>query len=352
MGNYRDGRIAELSELLEKGVQEIFESRTYAEWLAFSAKFSIYSVDNQVLIFRQMPNATYVMGYKGWQGLGRNVKKGEKGIRILAPSIKELKKPNGEKETVIPYYFPVYVFDVSQTDGRAIPTPAAELTQGVSGYSRFLEALVSASPFSVEFKPLGEGMNGYCDFKNGKIVIRAGMGQAQSAKTLIHEIAHAGMHQPVGISGAAKSKGTKELEAESAAFIVCAHFGIDTSAYSFGYIAAWSQFKDASELKASMERIQEQSSELVGRIERHMGASSPELSKDSELTGRIAESIQSNAGAPASEAGGHKSKPRLDFLLAQARARADEYNSRAKGEASQDSQETRARIRARGREGR
>jgi len=272
MGDNLAERIKELSGLVEQGVREAFSSGAYEEWLSLAAKFPTYSLSNQMLIYSQMPGASYVMGYKGWQGgFGRHVKKGEKGIAIFAPALKEAENAGGEKERQAAYFFPVHVFDVSQTDGPPLPNIAPELKQSVDGYPRFIEALKAASPFPIEFRPLEGGVRGYCDFGSEKIVINAGMSEAQAAKTAIHEITHVALHAPVQRLDAAKGRNAKEVEAESAAYIVCAHFGIDTSAYSFGYIASWSSGKGLGELKASMERIQKHSSDLIKRIEANIG---------------------------------------------------------------------------------
>ena len=240
----------------------------------------------------------------------------------------------------------MFVFDVSQTDGKPLPMASKELTQRVDGYKRFLEALIKISPFKVEFMPLKEG-NSYCDFKNGKIVIRAGMGQAQTAKALIHEITHTRLHAPVHRLDAVKSKRTKTLEAESAAYIVCSHYGIGASAYSFAYVAAWSRYKGTSELKASMERIKKHSTDLIKSIESGMAAIGP-LEKAQPLASaqRAAESLPSAREAPTimDMAGG--SRPEAQSRLADAKARAAERNA-PKPEASKPS----GRERPEGRDG-
>ncbi len=262
--------IEEITKELEKGVKELYNSDNYKTYLDFMGKFHNYSVNNSILIYLQMPEASLVAGYQAWQKkFGRQVKQGEKGIRILAPvphkMKKEVKTADGdweEKEITWNTFRPVCVFDVSQTEGNEIPEICKDMTGKVDGYDELIEKLIAVSPVKVEYEDIkNEAVKGYFNGQENKIAIRKGMSQEQTVKTLVHEIAHSMMHGKDGEEKEADRQ-TKEVQAESVAYTVCKMFGMNTDEYSFGYIAGWSAGKDAKELTASMEVIRKTANKI------------------------------------------------------------------------------------------
>lgn len=270
---------------LKQGVQSLFHSEQYEAYLKTMSKFHEYSVNNTILICMQRPDASYVAGYQAWQkSFKRQVRRGERGIKILAPCpyqvTVEQNKLDPQTQRLVTEqveitqvaFKPVTVFDISQTEGEPLPQLGVHaLTGSVEHYAAFLEALKAVSPYPVVFTEITTGAKGYCSYKKGQIMVCEGMSQAQTVKTAIHEISHAMLHAPaVGDSGASQSSSpdrhTREVEAESVAYVVCQHFGIDTSEYSFGYVAAWSSGRDARELKASLETIRQTASTLISDI--------------------------------------------------------------------------------------
>lgn len=295
-------KVQEITEKLEQGIKELFESEKYKSYLNTMSKFHQYSFNNTMLIAMQKPDATLVAGYKAWQkNFERHVKKGEKGIRILAPSPYKIKEEqekldpitqellldkNGkpvmeEVEITIPSFRVVPVFDVSQTEGRELPDMEVnELLGSVEDYEIFMQALTGVSSVPIGYEEIEGEARGYFDKAAHRIAIQEGMSESQTVKTAIHEIAHAKLHdreqsQEIG-EVMAKDRNTKEVEAESIAYTVCRHFGIDTSDYSFGYIAGWSSGKDMKELKSSLDTIRRAASELITDIEGKL----QELQKD------------------------------------------------------------------------
>ena len=280
MSNKND-KLNETIEKLEQGILNIFNSQDYKNHLKVMSKFHNYSFNNQILIYLQNPNATFLKGYKGWQNeFDRQVKKGEKGITILAPiPIKkeieiEKKDEKGnivkEKENVeILLFKPVTVFDISQTQGREIENLhlVEELKFDVSNFNSFFNILKSVSPVKIDFENIENGVKEYYHISENRIAINNGMSKAQTIKTAIHEIVHSILHNKELTEETNLSKNTKEIEAESVSYIVCNHFNIDTSDYSFGYIASWSENKELQELKNSLEIIKNTSSELIENIE-------------------------------------------------------------------------------------
>ena len=294
-------RIKEITAGIEKGIQELFESDRYRNYLTTMSRFHRYSLNNIMLIHAQKPDATLVAGFNKWKNsFGRHVKKGEKGIQILAPTPYKIKQEeqkldpdtklplldeNGEpvteeKEVTIPMFKVVSVFDVSQTDGRPLPQISSTLTGDVAGYEVFLEALHRTSPVPISFQAMEPGMDGYFAPKKQKIFLREGMSQVQTICAAVHEIAHSKLHDYEHMTELAddgetilvpgeKSRNTEEVEAESVSYAVCQYFGIETADNSFGYIAAWSQGKELKELRASLETINKTSSELISGIEKH-----------------------------------------------------------------------------------
>lgn len=280
-----EDKTKELLEKLEKGIQDLYSSEKYITYLKTLSKFHNYSFNNTLLIALQKPSATYVAGFNSWKNsFKRHVNKGEKGIQILAPAPYKTtiemdkidpitKKPvlgaDGKPvtemvEVIKPYFKPVYVFDVSQTSGEPLPTIANELKADVENFNQFYKSLEMISPFPMEKENITSGAKGYCDPENKRIAINNGMSEAQTIKTAIHEISHSILH---AVNGDKKDSRTREVEAESIAFVVSSHFGIDTSDYSFGYIAGWSSGKELKELKNSLDTIQKTANDLIKNIE-------------------------------------------------------------------------------------
>jgi len=260
----------EITKELERGVKELLASDKYKEYLNFMSKFHDYSVNNSILIFLQMPQATMVAGYQAWQNkFKRQVRKGEKGIRILAPCphkyIKQIEDENGNKEEHEfnwTSFRPVSVFDISQTDGDEIPEICNDLTGNVEGYKELVDKLIAVSPVRVSFEPINSAAKGYFNDVDNKIVVRAEMSEEQTVKTLVHEIAHSLLHGKEGEEKEAERR-TKEVQAESVAYTVCRMLGMNTEEYSFGYIAGWSKGKDAKELSANMETIRRTANKIM-----------------------------------------------------------------------------------------
>ena len=284
-------KVKEITDRLEEGLKELFEGEKYKSYLNTMSKFHNYSANNIQLIEMQCPGATYVAGYKKWQKeFERHVNKGERGIRILAPAPYKIKEEQEkidpvtnepvldrdgmpvmeEVEIKIPAFRVVTVFDYSQTDGKELPGLGVnELHGEVERYQDFMEALSRVSPVPIRYEGMEGDRKGYFIDLNRPIAIKEGMSEAQTAKTGVHEVAHAKLHakEIEQETGTVKDRETKEVEAESIAYTVCQHFGIDTSDYSFGYIAGWSSGKEMPELKSSLDTIRRTSSELIKGIE-------------------------------------------------------------------------------------
>lgn len=276
-----------LTEQLEKSIQNFMESEKYKAFLSSMAKFHNYSLNNQILIAVQKPDSTLCAGYTTWQKQNRYVKKGEKGIRIICPSpykkeyLKDvIDKTTGKPELlsdgrtkqeivqkVIPFFKVGYVYDISQTEGQPLPE-IADILEGDldEGLKSLKEAMLQASPVPVCFQPIDGETNGFYSPAAGEIVVDSTLSEKQSLKTLIHETAHALLHNPEA-SSSQPTRETKEVEAESVAYVVCQYFGLDTSDYSFGYIAGWSSGKGTPELKASLENIRNTSNEIISNVE-------------------------------------------------------------------------------------
>lgn len=253
---------------LEKGVREVFHSARWKEYLSCMARFPSYSFSNILLICRQKPNAAFVAGYRVWQEFDRYVRKGEKGIRILAP-LKRKRTEDAEEneEENIPYgYRTVSVFDISQTEGKPLPMPVRSLPSLTEEDPMFLQALLLIAPCPVYFDETPEGVNGMYRPLENTIIIQKNLSSAQNIKTLLHEIAHAILHADSNDSSH-EERMKREIEAESIAYTVCARYELDTSAYSFGYIASWSKDQELSELKESMRTIQKTAEHLIEMID-------------------------------------------------------------------------------------
>lgn len=255
--------IKEITDKLEQGVKDVFDSETYAEYLRFMGRFHKYSANNSLLIYLQKPDASLVAGYQTWlKQFGRQVRKGEKGITILAPCPHKFKKRREEEdgtvtEEEIRYttFRATTVFDISQTDGDPVPeSPCKLLTGDVEEYEALMGKLEEVAPVPVCYEEIQTGANGYFSRVEGRIVVDSRLGQMQTLKTMIHEIAHAILHGE-GAELEKADREMKEVQAESVAYTVCEALGLDSSDYSFGYIAGWSSGKDAKELTASLEVI-------------------------------------------------------------------------------------------------
>lgn len=274
-------RVKELTDQLEEGLLTLKDSETYKAYLTCMSKFHNYSFNNTLLIMMQKPEATYVAGFQSWKkNFKRNVKSGEKGIKILAPAPikrkveREKTDVNGNKvveevEMTLPRFKPVTVFDVSQTEGEPIPELLYELDGTVNGYDNMKQALCELSHVPIAEREIADGAKGYFSPSEQIIVIKKDMPQIQTIKTMLHEIAHSLLHDYTKITEVTdkKDRNTKEVEAESVAFTVCKHFGIDTDDYSFGYILGWSKDTTLQEFRKSLETIQTCASLIIGKVE-------------------------------------------------------------------------------------
>ena len=290
-------KLKEITDRLEQGITELFDSERYREYLRVMSKFHNYSFNNTLLIAMQKPDASLVAGFSAWKNnFGRNVIKGQKGIKIIAPSPYKVKqemkkidphtqqpiigkdgKPvTEEKEITIPAYKVVSVFDVSQTEGRELPDIAVdELTGDVERYRDFFAALEKTSPVPIGFEQIPGSSHGYYHLEDKRIAIQEGMSELQTLKTAIHEIAHAKLHDidlnaPENEQQPRVDRRTREVEAESVAYTVCQHYGLDTSDYSFGYVAGWSSGRELSELKSSLETIRSAAAEIINSIDENL----------------------------------------------------------------------------------
>ena len=267
-------QVNEIMEQLEKGVTELFESEKYKEYLTCMSKFHSYSLNNTMLIAMQKPDATLVAGYNAWRDKhGRIVRKGEKGIKILAPYTYKVEvdiEVEGENPKKVEKrgFKPTYVFDVSQTEGKDLPTIVVnELSGDVNDYDKLFRALRLVCPVRVDFEDIGTGAKGYYNTTEKRIALKTGMSQIQTIKTLAHETAHAMLHSKEAMDpDHPVDQRTREVEAESVAFTVCKKYGLDTDDYSFGYIAGWSSDKDAKELRSSLERIRATADKMITGI--------------------------------------------------------------------------------------
>ena len=289
-------RMKEITDKLEAGIQALFESEQYKNYLTAMSKFHNYSFNNTLLIAMQKPDASLVAGYNKWKDeFERHVKRGERAIKILAPAPYKVRRqvekldasgrpipgPDGkplteEQEVTVPAFKVVSVFDVSQTEGREIPDIAVdELTGSVERYQDFFAALERTSPVPIAFEDIESGAHGYYHLEEKRIAIDEGMSELQTLKTAIHEIAHATLHAvdkdaaPEELADRPDRR-TREVQAESVAYAVCQHYGLDTSDYSFGYVAGWSSGKELSELKASLETIRATANDLITKIDGHL----------------------------------------------------------------------------------
>jgi antirestriction protein ArdC len=337
-------KLKEITDRLEQGITELFDSERYKEYLRVMSKFHNYSFNNTLLIAMQKPDASLVAGFTAWKNqFQRNVKKGEKGIKIIAPSPFKIKqetekidpqtqkpvigrdgKPvTEEKEITIPAYKVVSVFDVSQTEGKELPDIAVDaLTGDVEQYSDFFAALEKTSPVPIGFEKIEGGAHGYYHLEDKRIALDEGMSELQTLKTAIHEIAHAKLHDidlnaPKDEQQPRVDRRTREVEAESVAYTVCQHYGLDTSDYSFGYVAGWSSGRELAELKSSLETIRSAAADIINSIDGHIA----ELQKQHE-----AEKAAPDLAA-VQEAQSEKTDPPLTDLQKKAAAIAEKYEA-------------------------
>ena len=308
-------KMKEITDRLEQGILGLYESDRYADYLRTMSKFHDYSLNNTILIAMQGGNL--VKGYKQWEKeFDRHVKPGEKAIKILAPSPFTVKKQvekidpdtqkpvfdkdgkpvTEEKEIQIPAFRVVSVFDISQTEGKELPALTYELTGNVEQYKDFFAALEKTSPFTMGFEALSGSVKGRCNYEEKRIIINEGMDELQNIKTAIHEIAHATLHDTALAMPERPDRRTREVQAESVAYAVCQHYGLDTSDYSFGYIAGWSSGKELAELKGSLETIRSTAAKLIDTIDGHFAEI--QKTQDKEQT---TEQAQPEAEAPAPE---------------------------------------------------
>ena len=337
-------KLKEITDRLEQGITELFDSERYKEYLRVMSKFHNYSFNNTLLIAMQKPDASLIAGFTAWKNqFQRNVKKGEKGIKIIAPSPFKIKqemekidpqtqkpvigkdgKPvTEEKEITIPAYKVVSVFDVSQTEGKELPDIAVDaLTGDVEQYSDFFAALEKTSPVPIGFEKIEGGAHGYYHLEDKRIALDEGMSELQTLKTAIHEIAHAKLHDidlnaPKDEQQPRVDRRTREVEAESVAYTVCQHYGLDTSDYSFGYVAGWSSGRELAELKSSLETIRSAAADIINSIDGHIA----ELQKQHE-----AEKAAPDLAA-AQEAQSEKADPPPTDLQKKAAAIAEKYET-------------------------
>ena len=332
-------KLKEITDRLEQGIAELFDSERYKEYLRVMSKFHNYSFNNTLLIAMQKPDASLVAGFSAWKNnFGRNVMKGQKGIKIIAPSPfkirqevekidphtqkpiigKDGKPVTEEKEVKIPAYKVVSVFDVSQTEGKELPDIAVdELTGDVDRYKDFFAALEKTSPVPIAFENIGGGSHGYYHLEDKRIAINEGMSELQTLKTAIHEIAHAKLHD-IDLNAPKDEqprvdRRTREVEAESVAYTVCQHYGLDTSDYSFGYVAGWSSGRELSELKSSLETIRSAAAEIINSIDENLAelqkAQDKEQTAGQEQTTREGQEAAPQPEAPAKADTAGKEQP-------------------------------------------
>ena len=300
-------KLKEITDRLEQGIKELFDSDRYKEYLRVMSKFHNYSFNNTLLIAMQKPDASLVAGFQSWKNnFKRNVVKGEKGIKILAPSPFKIKqemekidpatqkpiigadgKPvKEEKEITIPAFKVVSVFDVSQTEGKELPDIAVDMLTGdVERFKDVFAALEKTSPVPIGFEKIEGNSHGYYHLEEKRIAIDEGMSELQTIKTAIHEIAHAKLHDinpnaPQEEQADRPDRRTREVQAESVAYAVCQHYGLDTSDYSFGYVAGWSSGRELDELKSSLETIRSTAAEIINSIDKHLQEIQKERDKE------------------------------------------------------------------------
>lgn len=320
--DYYEMKRAELKEItdkLEQGVADIFASDRYKEMLDMIAKFPEYSANNSLLILLQRPDAQLCQSYTGWKSMDRYVKKGEKGIKILAPTPytvlrdepkldaggKQIYDKDGEavmetKEIKVTGFKVVNTFDISQTEGKELPSIGVEeLTGDVNNYGMMFQALVDTCPVPIAFEKISGGAKGYYYLVEERIAIQEGMSEVQTVKTAIHEMAHQKLHAHQE-KDQKQTRNSKEVEAESVAYTVCQHYGIDTSDYSFSYVVGWSEGKETPELKASLETIRKTAAEMIHAIDEKMKELQAEKTKEQSSEKATVPAKETEKSAPES----------------------------------------------------
>ena len=349
----RADELQQITDKLEKGVVEVFQSDRYKQFLDTMAKFPRYSVNNSLLIMMQKPAAQLCQSFTGWKQMGRYVKKGEKGISILAPApykiMKEQTKlddkgrpvfdangdPIKEKvEVTIKAFKVVKTFDLSQTEGKELPTIGpSKLSGSIEEYPKFLQALTEISPVPVTFEAVDGGAKGYYHLEDKKIVVQDGMSEVQTIKTLLHEMAHQKLHDKDNVPESQDiTRNGKEVEAESVAYVVCQHYGINTSDYSFSYVAGWSEGKETPELKASLDKIRQTASEFICQIDQKMELYKEDKEQVQGLASKIIERAKELGFVPVTpECQERAPNPELQGIVNKALEDLDKKRTRTKG---------------------
>ncbi len=308
MTGKREEQLKEITERLEQGVKDLFTSEKYTEYLKTMSQFHNYSFNNTLLIAMQKPESTLVAGYGTWsKKFHRQVKRGEKGIKIIAPvPIREKEevekfdpetnepvlRPDGQPETeevehIIPRFRVATVFDISQTYGDPLPElDAPELMGSVENFDIFMEAIRMVSPAPMHYAEIEGDSKGYYSNVNKEIVIREGMSEKQTMKTAVHEVTHAMCHDRDLMEelGEKKNKMTIETEAESVAFTVCSFFNLDVSDYSFPYLAGWASSMEMKELRSSMDFIRKTAGSFIDSMVENIQKLQKEKEAERELT--------------------------------------------------------------------
>lgn len=339
----RKEKIDALLSRVSEGVAGVFDSKNYRDYLTTMSKFHNYSARNCILIHLQNPEATTVAGFEAWKKFDRNIKRGEHGIQVIACAVKDtvINTPvmDGSGNPVLgengkqsysqhteskPYFFPAHVFDVSQTHGKDLPELTPELKGSVENFGAMMFALNSVSPYPIGYEDMKGKTKGYTDHAQNRIFLKSGMDQAQTLKTAVHEITHADLHGAKA-KGAAKSE--KEVQAESVAFVVCSHYGLDTSQYSFPYIAAWSRGREVSELTGSLTVIQKQANDLIYRIDAGLEQLQKEKTRQQAQTGKPAAGQSLETKNEPRGDGQQKPRDSMANIMAAAKAKADTQNA-------------------------
>lgn len=325
-------KMKELTDRMEQGVKEVFESGAYENYLKVMSKFHRYSYRNTVLIWMQNPDATYVAGYDAWKNdFNRYVKKGEKGIRIFAPSeykiqreqqkidpVTNLPEVDGMGQPVMETveikqrgFMATTVFDILQTEGEELPELVKPLSGDVKNYEAFMKAIESVSPVPIEYGRTGNA-DGYYDLEEQKIVLSEYLGPTQTILTTLHEVVHAKLHnleakEQEAEQGVVKDIQTKEVEAESIAYVVCQRYGIQTGDNSFGYIASWSKAKELPQLQNSLQTISKTANEIIKGMDKCLGELLSAKDKESVL-GHLEEHKEKTASEPVKKGKSKKAK--------------------------------------------
>lgn len=252
---------------LEQGVREVFQSDRYRDYLKTMARFHKYSYANSLLILLQRPTATRVAGMRTWNAMGRSVKPGEHGIEILAPIIQKIKADDDHEKQILKGYRTCHVFDITQTTGADLPSLTSELHGSVANYIDLINAVISVAGCPVSFEKIEGGAKGFYSPGQHRVVVREDLSEIHVLKTLLHETAHSILHRRTE-NQPSKDRSTKEVEAESVAFVVCQHLGLDTSDYSFDYLVSWSSDEQMKELKNALPLIQKTANEIIEKLDK------------------------------------------------------------------------------------